>query len=77
MTPQAIVINSKLASPSAIQTTADPIAAKVLSYLTRVGQLSAQNAQDVQRIEAKLDHLIALLEAHERPALTTPTLKVI
>lgn len=69
MTPQAIVINSKLASPSAIQATADPIAAKVLSYLTRVGQLGAQNAQDVQRIEAKLDHLIALLESQaQRPA---------
>lgn len=70
MTQQAIVINSKLSSPSAIQTTADPIAAKVLSYLTRVGQLSAQNAQDVQRLEAKLDHLIELLEAQaQRPAL--------
>jgi len=69
MTQQAIVINSKLTAPSAIQTPADPIAAKVLSYLTRVGQLSAQNAQDVQRLEAKLDHLIELLEAQaQRPA---------
>lgn len=73
MTQQAIVINSKLATPSAIQTTADPIAAKVLSYLTRVGQLSAQNAQDVQRLESKLDHLIELLEAQaQRPALPAP-----
>lgn len=65
MTPQAIVINSKLASQPAIQPAADPIAQKVLAYLTRVGQLGAQNAQDVQRIEAKLDRLIALLEASD------------
>ena len=70
MTPQAITINSKLPQPSAIQPAADPVAQKVLAYLTRVGQLGAQNAQDVQRIEAKLDHLIALLEAQaQRPAL--------
>ncbi len=74
MTPQAIVINSKLQAPSAVgvdpRVSPDPIAAKVLAYLTRVGQLGAQNAQDVQRIEAKLDHLISLLETQaQRPAL--------
>ncbi len=72
MTQQAITISSKLPQQAAVPS-ADPIVQKVLSYLTRVGQLGAQNAQDVQRIEAKLDHLIELLEAQAaRPALSAP-----
>lgn len=73
MTPQAITINSKLPQPTAVSGT-DPIAAKVLAYLTRVGQISAANAQDIQRVEEKLDRLIGLLEAQaQRPALPSPS----
>ena len=67
MNTKPIVIEQKL--PVTVPSV-DPIATKVIAYLTRVGQLSAQNAADVQRIESKLDRLVELLESQsKRPAL--------